>query len=270
MENPKSILITGASSGIGQALALSYAASDSFLTLNGRNAERLKMIADQCRARGATVYTCLVDVTNAEAMNEWIVEANNKHPLDLVIANAGISGGTGMRISGEPVSEARQIFDINVNGVFNTVEPILTILNKRNATNNKPKGQIAIVSSLAGFRGWPSAPAYSASKGAVRFYGEAMRGVLSKQNIEINVICPGFVTSRITDANDFSMPMKMDADKAAKIIKKGLNHNKGRIAFPWPVYFISWLISTLPDALAQILLSKAPAKKPSISINSEN
>ena len=125
------------------------------------------------------------------------------------------------------------------------------------------KGQIAIVSSLAGFRGWSSSPAYSASKGCVRFYGEAMRGALKDSNIHISVICPGFVTSRITDANDFPMPFKMSAEKAATIIAKGLAKNKGRICFPWPMYFICWLIGILPDCLAQRLLSKTPHKDPS-------
>jgi short-subunit dehydrogenase len=113
---------------------------------------------------------------------------------------------------------------------------------------------------MAGFRGWPSSPAYSASKGAVRFYGEALRGALSNQNIQVNVICPGFVKSRITDNNNFPMPFKMSAENAAKIIVGGLEKNKGRICFPLPTHFIGWFISILPDFVAQKILSKAPAK----------
>lgn len=121
-------------------------------------------------------------------------------------------------------------------------------------------GQIALMSSLAGFRGWPGAPSYSASKGAVRFYGEALRGAVAHTGVKINVICPGFVRSRMTDQNDFPMPFFMEADKAACIIAKGLARNRGRIAFPWQMHFMSWFISILPDALAQKILKRFPEK----------
>ena len=141
--------------------------------------------------------------------------------------------------------------------MFNTIEPALEKM------NNIDKGQIAIISSLAGFRGWPGAPAYSASKGCVRFYGEALRGSLKDTNIKINVVCPGFVESRMTAVNDYAMPMMMSAKKAASIIAKGLQKNKGRICFPWPVHFFAWFLGILPDSLAQKILSKAP-QKPSL------
>ncbi len=256
MKNPQHILITGASSGIGQAIALYYAATDVRLYITGRNQERLSEVVDLCEEKGAIVQAQTINVTNTAAMSDWIKSIEK---LDLVIANAGISGGTGGRQDGEPVEEARQIFNVNINGVLNTVEPAL----EKIRTAKPVTGQIAIVSSLAGFRGWPSSPAYSTSKGCVRFYGEAMRGALKDSNIQINVICPGFVTSRITDANDFPMPFKMGAEKAAKIIAKGLAQNKGRICFPWPMYFICWFIGILPDFLAQKLLSKTPHKDPS-------
>lgn len=252
MKTHQHILITGASSGIGEALAKHYARQGVQLYITGRNEERLQAVADACQSKGAVAMAKVIDVSNQQAMQEWI---EGLPQLDLVIANAGISGGTGGRLDGEPVSEARCIFDTNVTGVFNTVEPSLA---KMKAQENG--GQIAIVSSLAGFRGWPSSPAYSASKGAVRFYGEALRGALKNTNINVNVICPGFVTSRITDQNDFPMPFKMEADKAAVIIAKGLEKNRGRIAFPWPMHFMSWFIGILPDPLAQKLLAKAPAK----------
>lgn len=255
MKNPKYILITGASSGIGQALALHYAQKDVHLFLSGRDDVRLQEVVQFCEQRGAIAQGKVVDVTDHIAMNEWIREIER---LDLVIANAGISGGTGGRKEGEPIAEARAIFDVNFNGVLNTIEPVLAKI------HNSPSktGQIAVVSSLAGFRGWPSSPAYSASKGAVRFYGEALRGTLKDTGIEINVICPGFVTSRMTDANNFPMPFKMSAEKAASIIAKGLEKNKGRICFPLPVHFTSWFISILPDVLSQRILSRAPDKYP--------
>lgn len=258
MKNPQSILITGASSGIGEALALHYAADGVFLALSGRNSERLAQVSEACSAKGADVETALVDVTDKEAMNSWITQLYEERALDLIVANAGISGGTGGVMQGEPVTDARKIFNVNLIGVFNTIEPALQMMEKTGH-----KGQIAIISSLAGFRGWPGAPAYSASKGAVRFYGEALRGALKDSGIKINVVCPGFVTSRMTDVNDYRMPMIMPADKAAKIIARGLEKNKGRICFPFPVHFFAWFLGILPDVLAQKILAKAP-QKPSL------
>ncbi len=255
MKNPKNILITGGSSGIGEALALHYAQKGVFLALTGRNETRLAAVAEKCRENGAIVDIAVLDVCDMDEMARWIETLDKKQPLDLVIANAGISGGTGGRLKGEPIAEARHIFDVNITGVFNTIEPALK------AMQNKGRvGQIAVVSSLAGFRGWPGAPAYSASKGAVRFYGEALRGALKDTNIAVNVICPGFVTSRMTDVNDYDMPMKMEANKAAEIIVKGLAKNKGRICFPLPVHFTSWFLAILPDFLAQNILTRMPAK----------
>ncbi len=193
-------------------------------------------------------------MTERDAMEKWITERDDIHPFDLVIANAGISGGTGGVMNGEPIAQARAIFDVNLGGVLNTVGPILPRMIARKG------GQIALIASLAAFRGFPGAPAYSASKGAVRFYGEALRGAIRKTGVKVNVVCPGFVKSRMTDANDFHMPFLMEADKAACIIAKGLQRNCSRIAFPLPTHFGSWLLSVLPDALAQHLLKKLPAK----------
>ena len=250
MKNPQYILITGASSGIGAALALYYAKHSISLYLTGRNQERLEEIKQKCENKGAIVSAETIDVIDKAAMADFM---DGISTLDLVIANAGISGGSGGD-KGEPMAQARKIFDINLTGVLNTIEPALSKMEKVN------KGQIALISSLAGYRGYPSAPAYSASKGAVRYYGEGLRGALRQTNIKINVVCPGFVTSRITDANQFPMPFKMDADKAAAIIAKGLAKDKSRIALPLPMVFAAWFIGILPDWLAQKILAKAPVK----------
>jgi short-subunit dehydrogenase len=249
MDNPASILITGASSGIGAALARDFAAPGVTLALSGRDSERLDQVADDCGRSGAAVTAVSLDVRSKEGMRDWIAACDDDAQLDLVIANSGISGG------GPDGADASTIFAVNVDGVVNTVEPALDAMKKRR------KGQIGIVSSLAGFRGLPGAPAYSASKAAVKTWGEALRARHAADGIEVSVICPGFVVSRITDRNEFPMPMLMSAEKASGIIRRGLARNRPRIAFPLPMYLATRLVAALPLRLGDYLLRKSPTKE---------
>lgn len=253
MQSPNSILITGASSGIGAGLALAYASPDTALFLNGRNSDRLSDIAERCRTKGAMVSTKLLDVADAAAMAGWIEECDSDSPLDLVIANAGVSGGS----DGVPggADGTRRIFDINIGGVVNTVLPSLDRMSDRG------RGQVAIVSSVAAFRGLPGAPAYCASKAAVRSWGEGLRVRYARQGIAISVICPGFVESRMTAGNPFPMPFLMDSDRAAAIIRRGLARNRSRIGFPFPTYFIGWMLGVLPSGLVDRLTRGLPEKE---------
>ena len=250
----RKILITGASSGIGEALALHYAGAGVTLLLTGRDEVRLGDVARQCRGRGAAVETCLIDVTARADFSEWLLQQDSIAPIDLVIANAGISGGTGGAADGAWVDSEYRIFDVNVQGVLNTLLPLVPRMMARGA------GQIGIMSSLASFNGWPGAPGYSASKAAVRVYGESLRGALAGRGVGVSVICPGFVASRITAANDFKMPFFMSAERAARIIARGLSANRARIAFPWQTFAISGFIGLLPPGFSAWLLAKLPAK----------
>jgi short-subunit dehydrogenase len=247
------VVITGASSGIGEALAYAYALPGMTLSLTGRDAGRLEAVAKTCGDKGALVYTGLIDVTQEEQMASWLKEQDARQAVDLVVANAGISGGRGVLQYEEP-GQIRQIFAVNVDGVMNTVKPLLPVMLARR------RGQVALVSSLAGFRGWPGAPGYCASKAAVKVYGEGLRGALAGSGVGVSVICPGFVVSRMTAKNVYTMPFLIGADKAAEIIRKGLEKNRGRIAFPWQSAFLAWGIGVLPDVLAGRLLKKTPAK----------
>src|SRR5262245_60056166 len=151
-----SIVITGASSGIGEALALDYAAPGISLALCGRDGPRLQAVAEACRAKGAFVDAGQIDVADREAMAAWLTRFDDAHPVDLVVANAGVSIDNDNSSLGD-FSRVRQTFAVNVDGVFNAVEPLVGRLMQRR------RGQIGIVSSLAGFIGLPYAASYNAS-----------------------------------------------------------------------------------------------------------
>jgi short-subunit dehydrogenase len=252
MKAPKSILITGASSGIGAALALASAGPGVSLALTGRDPIRLAGTANRCRTAGAEVRTAIVDVTDRAGMTDFVRARDTERALDLVIANAGVSYGTGsLNLLDD---RARQTFAVNVDGVLNTIHPAIALMAPRR------RGQLALMSSLAGFRGLPGSGAYAASKAAVRSYGESLRGQLAPLGLEVSVICPGFVRSAMTDRNNFAMPFLMDADRAAQIVLRGLERNRGRIAFPLPMYAASWFLNALPDRVAGWLTGRLPAK----------
>ncbi|TAH32826.1 MAG: SDR family NAD(P)-dependent oxidoreductase [Alphaproteobacteria bacterium] len=264
MLQPKSILITGASSGIGAALAEEYAESGVTLFLGGRNKERLEQVAEQCRSKGATAHISPVDVMDKVTMSSWIGWAHNTAPLDLVIANAGISAGTGG--DGESEQQTRSILAVNIEGVINTIYPALDAIRRRRLSpedqndKSKLKGQIAIMSSLAGMRGFPGAPAYCASKAAVKSLGESWRGMLMREKIGVTVICPGYVKTPMTDVNNFFMPLLMPASRAAQIIRNGLSKNRPRIAFPFFTYFMTWFLMVMPPRLFDRMLANLPEK----------
>ena len=190
--DPKVIVITGASSGIGQALAEGYANEGIVLGLTGRNQARLQSVVLTCQGKGAHVIWSVLDVTDRQGMAQWLGALDDEYPIDLVIANAGISAGTGGVLIGEDSAQVRHVFDVNLHGVLNTVEPVQERMIARG------QGQIALMSSLAGYRGWPGAPAYCGSKAAVKIYGESLRGVLKKTGIRVNVVCPGLASVSIS------------------------------------------------------------------------
>lgn len=247
-----SLLLTGASSGLGAGLARAYARPGATLHLSGRDVARLEAVASSCRSQGAEVFATPLDVTDGDAMADWVAESERRRPLELVIANAGISAGT--HGGGEIVAQVRAIFAVNVDGVVNTVMPALAPMRGRG------QGRVALMSSLAGFRGFPGAPAYCASKAAVRVWGEALRGELAAEGVSVSVICPGFIRTPMTAVNRFKMPFLMEVDTAAAIIRRGLERGRDRIAFPWPLHVAARLAGCLPSALMDRLAENMPRK----------
>lgn len=229
----RSVLITGASSGIGEALALRLAQKGMTLYLGGRCRERLQAVADFCSQKGASVRTEVIDVCDASQMQQWIQSVG---PLDLVLACAGISAYTldGQDAKHIPESEnqVRQIMQTNLQGVLNTVLPALDVMQKQERNSEGIRGQIAAIASIAGFVSSAWSPAYCASKAAVDRFMVASGAGWKPQGIYLSSICCGFVTTPMTGKNRFFMPGKLSADKAAALILAGIERKKRRIVFP--------------------------------------
>lgn len=253
MRSPGSILITGASNGLGAALAEAYAAPGKYLALGGRDLARLSAVAERCRQRRATVMETRVDVTDAAAVSAWVEAADRAAPLDLVIANAGIQGGPFRGGSGETREEAARVMRVNFDGVCNTVYPALAAMRPRG------HGQIALIASLAGLRGLPVSPGYCASKAALKAYGEALRSWLQPEGIAIAVVLPGFVETRMSNSVIAPKPLMMSPERAAQIIQRGLARGCRQIAFPFSLYLGIQLMRALPAALTDRLLRNVEA-----------
>jgi short-subunit dehydrogenase len=249
VRSPRSILITGASSGIGAALALAYASTGARLALGGRHEARLAAIAERCRAGGAPVTTAVVDTTDEAAVAHWVAATDDEAPLDLVIANAGISGGHRRDGSGEDPDEVLRIMQVNFAGTCHTIHPVLPRMRARR------RGQIALMSSIAALRGLPYSPAYCASKAAVLAYGEALRGWLHPQGVEVSIVLPGFVDTPMAGRVSSPKPFQMSADRAAQRIRHGLERGQARIAFPTILSFGTRLMSLFPAALVDPALA---------------
>lgn len=181
------MLITGATSGIGEALAIHYAQPGVTLALTGRNSAALQEVAETCKARGAAVLTKQSDVTERDALARWIREVDGTAPIDLVFANAGVTEATTKTIH-DLEQAARQVFAVNVDGVFNTIFPVIPLMKSRG------RGQLVLVSSLASLGALTGSAAYCASKAAIRVYGDGLRAHLAPSGIHVNVIMPGVCT----------------------------------------------------------------------------
>lgn len=249
------VLITGASSGLGRALAEACARPGAVLHLSGRDAARLEQAAAACRAKGAEVRPVVLSVTDAAGMASWIAGAGR---LDLVIANAGISAGTGD--STEPPAQSRAIFETNVTGVLNTALPAIEVMATQAPGPDGVRGRVAVIASLAAFVAAPGAPAYCATKAAVQRWTEALDGTERHRGIRLHAVCPGYVRTPMTARNAFPMPFLMDAEEAARRTLAGIARGRVRIAYPWPTYAMARIVGALPPSFRAWFFGRLPAK----------
>ncbi|HVC55812.1 MAG TPA: SDR family NAD(P)-dependent oxidoreductase [Stellaceae bacterium] len=225
----RAVVITGASSGLGAALALSYAGPQTALGLVARNRERLAQTAAACEAAGASVASAAIDVVDGPGLAAWLEEFDRAHPVELVIANAGISAGVEPDSAGEPAATTLRQIEVNLLGAIHTIAPLVPLLCARG------RGRIVAIASIAAFRGLPYSPGYSASKAGLRTYAEALRPLVAPHGVGVTVVCPGFFASPMTDRWEGPTPFLASGDKAARRIKRGIDRGRARIDFPWPL-----------------------------------
>ena len=248
MPPAKNVLITGASSGIGEALALECARRGAEnLFLCGRDETRLADVARRC---GPCAKTRVLDVADEAATRDWIRECDAAAPLELVFANAGV--GTGM----ETEENVRRTFATNLGGVLNVALPLVDLFRARGTGRR----QLVLTASIAGYAPLATCPSYAGSKAAVKNWGLSLRANLRGEEIKVNVVCPGFVRSRITDRNTCPMPFFMEADAAARTILSRVDRDVGLIAFPWQMRLATWALSVCPWRIAETISRMLPAK----------
>jgi short-subunit dehydrogenase len=246
--DPAIILITGATGGIGSALARGYAAPGRSLILHGRDRSRLAAIASECGERGARVQTLNFDLRQPEAAIEALRGVSELQPIDLAIVNAGVTQLIGDGEQVESLEAAREILAVNLDGALATVAGVLP------AMRGRQRGQIALVSSLAALHGLARTPIYCASKAALKAYGESLRLWLASQGIAVTVVLAGFVQTPMTERTRGPKPGIIEADRAALLIRRGLEHNRARIAFPWWLAAGLQCLSLLPPPLSERIL----------------
>jgi short-subunit dehydrogenase len=228
----KHIVITGANSGLGRGLALAYAKGGAHLYLIARNEQRLAQVVTDCQQAGAAnVLSQAIDVRDAEALQTCLSAWDDAHPIDCVIANAGIGNNRQT-----DAAKDKEVFDINLYGVLNSIHPLMPRFRERR------HGQLVLMSSLASYVGLKDIAAYSGSKAAVRVYGEALRATLAPDNVGVSVICPGFVETPLTTGKKLPRWLFYPMDKSVAVMQKGIAKNRGVIRFPWRLRLIVFMM----------------------------
>lgn len=251
------VFITGASSGIGSALAEYYAAQGATLGLVARRGDLLQALA--ARLPGTSHYYPL-DVTDAPALRaaaEDFVRACGVP--DIVIANAGVSAGT-LSEHGEDLAAIRRVMDVNVFGMAATFSPFIA------AMRLAGRGRLVGIASVAGIRGLPGAEAYSASKAAAISYLESLRLELRGSGVQVVTICPGYIATPMTEVNPYRMPFLLPVDDAVRRFARVIERGSSYAVVPWQMGIVAKLLRLLPNAIYDRLFARAPRKPRRLSV----
>lgn len=223
----KTVLITGASSGIGEALALALAKKGAVLGLLARREDRLREVAEKCEKAGSIARAYPADVTDPSAVEEAFQRFIHEfETIDILIANAGIGGNDKSTRIYHPPS-VKKVIDVNLNGAVNAVYAVLPKMLEQG------HGQLVAISSLAGFRGLPKSAAYSASKAGMTAFFESVRLDVKDRGIAVTIIQPGFIKTPLTAGRHNRMPFLMELDDAIPLFLKAIEKRKRFAAFPW-------------------------------------
>ena len=235
----KTIVITGAASGIGQDLALLFASYGARLALSDLRPDPLEVVAAACREAGAEVLVSAADVSDAAAMDGIAAQVLDRWGhADLVIANAGM-GGLNPADAFDPEIHRRTVA-VNALGLANTVAPFIPGMVARRS------GHLACVASLAAFRGLPNAASYSSTKAYQSTFMESLRVDLRKHGVAVTCLYPGFVSTPMTDHDAFDMPFMVPVRKASLLMARALMRRKARYLFPWQMRWLTLLNRLLP------------------------
>ena len=253
------VFISGASSGIGRALAEHYARQGATLGLAARRADLLATLDGELRAAGASaVSTYSLDVADAPALaaaaQDFIARCGAP---DIVIASAGVSSGT-LTECPEDLAAIRRIFDINVYGMAATFSPFIAAM--RAAAASGKALRLVGIASVAGIRGLPGAEAYSASKAATIAYLESLRLELRSSGIKVVTIAPGYIATPMTAINPYRMPFLLPADEAARRFARAIARGTSYTVIPWQMGVVAKVLRLLPNAVYDRLFANAPHK----------
>ncbi len=245
------VVVSGASSGIGLALARHYLERGATVAAFARRGDLLKALAEKFPNQ---VYCYALDVRDAPAIQRAATDFMQHAGVpDIVIANAGVSRGT-LTEYVEDEEVFQNVMDINVLGMVKTFQPFLA------AMRAAKHGTLVGVSSVAGFRGLPGSGAYSASKAAAISYLESLRVELHGSGVKVVTLCPGYIKTPMTDINTYPMPFILDVDVAAKRMARVIESGKSFAVVPWQMGAIGWVLKRLPRWLYDRLFAKAPHK----------
>ena len=252
------VVISGASGGLGLALAHHYLERGAIIAAFARRGELLQTLAEEFPDQ---VFCYVLDVRDASAVQQAASDFMSHVGVpDIVIANAGVSAGT-LTEYAEDLDAFQQIMDINVLGMVKTFQPFIAAMRANPSLDKgRPGGVLVGIASVAGFRGLPGAGAYSASKAAAIAYLESLRIELRSSGVKVVTICPGYIETPMTAINPYPMPFILKADDAAHRMARIIESGKSFAVVPWQMSVAGWMLKCLPDWLYDRLFANAPRK----------
>lgn len=247
----KVVFLTGASSGIGEALAVALASRGAKFALLARRGDELERIAELCRSAGSETLVFPADVTDAAAVAE-AAERTRKElgPIDVLVANAGIGGNDEATRTWDPEA-VKRVIDVNLLGSVNAVHAVLPAMLERG------EGHLVAISSLAGFRGLPRSAAYCASKAGMTSFFESVRLDVQHRGVDVTIIQPGFIKTPLTSGREAAMPYIMELEDSIPYFLKAIENRKKFAAFPWQLATLVRSARVFPAWLYDRIASRA-------------